>query len=141
MATKIKFIHAREFLEVTPAGIINIATSRQLLVDIAKAEQPPVDHELFIDFRNTQSNLSIADLYQLTKEVYEHRDTFHSKIALLVTPGINFDRAAFFEGCAHSRGLLINAFTDYEEAMRWVLAKEDAPNNNAPSNKASASDD
>ena len=140
MATKIKFIHAKEFLEVTPAGIINIATSRQLLVDIAKAEHPPVDHELFVDFRNTQSNLSISDLYQLAKEVCKHRDTFYSKAALLVSPGINFDRAAFFEACAHNRGFRVSAFTDYEEAMRWVLIREDAPNNNVPSNKAGASD-
>ena len=46
MATKIKIITARDFLEVTPDGIINVTTSRQLLVDIAKAEHHPVDYEL-----------------------------------------------------------------------------------------------
>jgi hypothetical protein len=51
MATKIMIIPAKDFLEVTADGIINITTSRQLLADIAKAEHPPVDYELLVDFR------------------------------------------------------------------------------------------
>ena len=139
MATKIKFISARDFLEVTPDGIINITTSRQLLVDIAKAEHHPVDYELFIDFRDTQSDLSVSDVYQLAAELCQHGDTFSRKVALLVVPGINFDRASFFETCSHNRGFSVNAFTDYEKAMRWVLSTKGLPNNNVPSNKAGAS--
>lgn len=41
MATKIKSTTAGDFLEVTPDGIINLTTSRQVLVDIAKAENLP----------------------------------------------------------------------------------------------------
>jgi hypothetical protein len=140
MATKIKIIAGREFLEVTPDGIINITTSRQLLVDIAKAEHHPVDHELLIDFRDTQSHLSASDVYQLAAELCQHGDTFRRKVALLVVPGVNFDHARFFETCSHNRGFSVNAFTDYEKAMRWVLSAEDLPNNNVPSNKAGASD-
>lgn len=40
MATKIKIITASDFMEVTPDGIVDINTSRQLLVDIAKADPP-----------------------------------------------------------------------------------------------------
>jgi hypothetical protein len=140
MATKIKIITAGDFLEVTPDGIINITTSRQLLVDIAKAEHHPVDYELFVDFRDTQSNLSVLDVYQLAAELCQHGDTFRRKVALLVVPGVNFERARFFETCSHNRGFSVNAFTDYEKAMRWILSAEDLPNNNVPSNKADASD-
>lgn len=100
-------------MEVTPEGIINITTSRQLLVDIAKAEQPPADYELLVDFRNTQSNLSLPDVYQLASELFQHGDTFCRKVALLVLPGINFDLACFFEICSCDLGFSINAFTDY----------------------------
>ena len=140
MATKIKIITARDFLEVTPDGIINITTSKQLLVDIAKAEHHPVDHELLIDFRDTQFHMSVSDMYQLAAELCQHGDTFRGKVALLVVPGVNFDHAHFFETCSQNRGFLINAFTDYEKAMRWVLSTEDLPNNNVPSNKAGAGD-
>jgi hypothetical protein len=140
MATKIKLITTGDFLEVTTEGIINLTTSRQLLVDIAKADHPPADYELLVDFRDTQSQLSVTDVYQLAAELCQHGDTFRRKVALLVVPGINFEQAHFFETCSHNRGFSINAFTDYEKAMRWVLSAEDLPNNNAASNKADASD-
>jgi hypothetical protein len=140
MATKIKVITARDFLEVTPDGMINITTSRQLLVDIARTEHQPVDYELLIDFRDTQSDLSVTDMYQLAAELCQYGDTFRRKVALLVLPGINFEHAHFFETCSQNRGFLVNAFTDYENAMRWVLSAEDPPNDNVPSNKADASD-
>lgn len=104
MATKIKIIAAKDFLEVTPDGIINITTSRQLLVDIAKAEHQPVDYELLVDFRETRNHLSISDMYQLAAELCEHGDTFRRKVALLVLPGVGFDQASFFQTCSHNRG-------------------------------------
>ncbi len=126
MATKIKIVTARDFLEVTTDGIINITTSRQLLVDIAKAEHYPVDYELLVDFRDTQNQLSIVDVYQLATELYQHGDTFRRKVALLVLPGINFDLASFFETCSHNRGFSVNAFMDYEKAIRWILSEEES---------------
>jgi hypothetical protein len=125
MATKIKVITAKDFLEVTADGIINITTSRQLLVDIAKAENLPVDYELLVDFRDTKNRLSILDVYLLSGELVEHGDTFRRKVALLVLPGLNFDHASFFETCSRNKGFFINAFTDYEKAMRWILSAED----------------
>ena len=138
MATKIKIITAGDFLEVTPDGMINITTSRQLLVDIARSEHLPVDYELLIDCRDTQSDLSVTDMYQLAAELYQYGDTFRRKVALLVAPGVNFDRASFFETCSYNRGFSVHAFTDYEKAIRWVLSTEDSPNNHVPSNKADA---
>ncbi len=125
MATNIKIITASDFMEVTPSGLINIATSKQLLVDIAKSGKPPADYELLVDFRNTKSDLSITDVYQLAAELYHHGDTFRRKVALLVLPGVNFNLASFFETCSHNKGFSINAYTDYESAMRWLLSEED----------------
>lgn len=125
MATKIKVITARDFLEVTTDGIINLATSRQLFIDIAKADSLPVDYELLVDFRDTQSKLSVMDVYQLAGELIQHGSTFRRKVALLVLPGINFDHASFFETCSRNQGFFVNAFTDYEKAMRWILSAED----------------
>jgi hypothetical protein len=140
MATKIKIITASDFIEVTTDGIINMTTSRQLLIDIAKAEHYPVDYELLIDFRDTQSDMSIVDVYELAAELCQYGDTFRRKVALLVLPGFNFDRASFFETCSQNRGFSVNAFKDYEKAMRWVLSTEDPPNHNVPSNKTDAGD-
>jgi len=121
MATKIKIISAREFLEITPNGIINFITSKQLLVDIAKSEYSKVDHELLVDLRETQNQLSITDVYQLAAELCNYDNTFRSKVAIIVSSGVNFDQACFFETCSLNQGFLVNAFTDYEKAIRWIL--------------------
>ena len=132
MATKIKIITASEFLEVTPGGIMNLDTSRQLLVDIARTDLPPADYELLVDFRNTRSELSVVDVYELAAELVRHGDTFRRKVALLVLPGITFDRAGFFETCSRNRGFSISAYVDYESAMRWLLSAEDLQDSDAP---------
>jgi hypothetical protein len=135
MATKIKVITTKDFLEVTPDGIINITTSRQLLADIARAEYHPVGYELLVDFRDTQSCLSVFDVYQLAAELSLHGDIFRGKVALLVLPGVNFDHARFFETCSHNRGFSVNAFTDYEKAIRWILSAENLPEDDVPFDK------
>lgn len=140
MATKVKIVTVADFLEVTPEGIIDITTSRRLLVDIAKAEHHPVDHELLIDFRDTQWRMSAFDVYQIASELAEHGDTFRRKVAILVLPGVNFDTASFLETCSHNRGFSVNAFTDFESAIRWFLNSEDTPNKNIVPNKVDAGD-
>ena len=120
MTTKIKIITAKDFIEITADGIIDITTSRQLLADIAEAEHHHADYELLVDFRDTQSQLSILEVYQLAAELSQHGNTFHRKVALVVTPGLNFDHASFFETCSHNRGFSVNAYTDYEKAIRWI---------------------
>jgi hypothetical protein len=141
MATKIKIVTTGDFLEVTPEGTIDITTSRQLLVDIAKAERSPVDYDLLIDFRDTRWNLSTSELYQLASELPGHGDTFRRKVAVLIHPGVDFDSATFFETCSHNRGFEVNAFTDFESAIRWFLSPEDTQNKSRTPNKADTGDD
>ncbi len=121
MATTIKIITARDFLEVTTDGIVTMATSRQLISDIANAEHNLADYELLVDFRDTQSQLSVMNVYELAAELCKHGTAFRRKVALVVTPGFNSDQANFFETCSHNRGFSVNAYTDYESALRWIL--------------------
>lgn len=124
MATQIKVIPARDFIEVTTDGVINITTSRQLLTEIAEAGHQQDDDTLLVDFRDTQCELSVIDVYQLAAELSLHGSAFRRKVALLVLPGFNFNRASFFETCSHNRGFSIYAYTDYEKALRWLLDTE-----------------
>ena len=140
MATKIKIINTGDFLEVTPEGIIDMTASRQLLVDIAKAEHHPVDYDLLIDFRDTQWHMSTLDLYQLASELVQHEDTFRQKVALLVLPGDTFDSAEFFETCSRNLGFAVEAFADFESAVRWLLSMEDRSIESTPPNKTDTGD-
>jgi hypothetical protein len=125
MPTIIKIVTARDFIEVTPEGIIDIITSRQLIRDIAKAENKPVDYDLLIDFRETQWKMSTTEIYQLASELVDYGTNYHRKVAILVLPGINFDPASFLETCSHNRGFKINAFNNFESSIRWLLSSDD----------------
>lgn len=124
MATTIKVITAKDFIQVTTDGVIDITSSRQLITDIANAEHVHNNYELLVDFRDTHSTLSVSDVYQLASELFNHGAAFRRKVALVVTPGTNFDQASFFETCSHNRGFSVNAYTEYEAAMRWILAAD-----------------
>ncbi len=132
MATKIKVIRTEEFLEVTPLGTIDMTTSRKLLVDIARTEYSRVDHDLLIDFRDTTWSMSSLDIYTLASELCQYGDTFRRKVAILLLPGIDFDSALFLERCSHNRGFCVEAFTDFESSMRWLLLPEDVSNGKTP---------
>ena len=112
MATKIKFVTASDFLEITPEGTINLATSRQLLVEIAKTDHPPADYDLLIDFRDTHWHMSTLDLYNLAGEWIKYGDTFRGKVARLVFTGVTFRAAEFFETCSHNGGLSVEPLVD-----------------------------
>jgi hypothetical protein len=109
-------------------------SGRELRVGCGTARLPRL-----VDFRETEGWLSIGDLYQLASELGKYGDTFHRKVALLVTPGTNFDQASFFETCSHNRGFSIDAFTDYEKAIHWILSSIDISDINvAPKNPQNA---
>jgi hypothetical protein len=84
-----------------------------------------VDYDLLIDFRDTKWHMSIIDLYELAAELTRHGDTFRRKVGLLVFPGDSFSSAEFFETCSHNRGFSVEAFVDFESALRWLLATDD----------------
>jgi len=117
-------VTAHEFLEVTADGIIDMASSRKLFADIAGVVNLDANQDLLVDFRGTESKLTITDVYQLAAELIQHGTTFHRKVALVVTPGLNFDRASFFETCSDIRGFSVKAYTNFEAAMRWILKSQ-----------------
>lgn len=121
MATIFKIVTAHEFIEITADGIIDLATSRKLFAEIAGVVNLDENQDLLVDFRGTESNLTITDVYQLAAELFHHGTTFRRKVALVVTPGLNFDRASFFETCSDIRGFSVKAYTNFEAAMRWIL--------------------
>ena len=140
MATKIKINKTGDFLEVSPEGTIDLTKSRKLLVDIARADHPMVDYELLIDFRDAKFSMSITDIYTIASELYQQGDTFQRKVALLLLPKHDFNKASFLEKCAHKRGFSVEVFTDFESAMRWFSIPEIASNSNTTHNKADAGD-
>ncbi|MGE0126607.1 MAG: hypothetical protein AB7U82_00770 [Blastocatellales bacterium] len=121
MDLNIRLIHARDFIKTTPSGEFNLEMSKQLLLRLALENASPRQHDILIDVRQAIGNLSLVDVAELVDVMIEHRESFRSKLAVLTSPGRQFDNAKFAELYAGNRGFRIEAFTDFEEAMNWLM--------------------
>jgi len=49
-----------------------------------------------------------------------------STIAFLFLPGADFDDAGFLETCSKNKGMSVDIFSDFEDAIHWFFSTEDA---------------
>lgn len=95
MARNVRIVNCRDFVCAKPDGLLNLEQSEQLLRDVVKASDPLEAFDILVDTRDANS----------------------------VCPDERFDHAAFFALCAENKGLDMQAFTSYEEAMKWLQAR------------------
>ena len=125
MPAKVKVVRAKDFLQTTPEGDIDFEASREILRDVAAARRPPADYHVLLDLRRAQWLLNSIDIYHLAVALAKHKDLRTSKIAILALPGASFDHAQFFETCSVNRGMNVDAFTNFEDAIQWFFAAEE----------------
>jgi len=119
VAEKIKIIRSVDYLSVSDDGTVDFEESITNLAELAKPKDPPADSDILLDFRRTQWILSTAEIFRLAQSVCMYEESFKERFALLVLPGVNFDRNEFFELCSECEGLDIGTFSNYEEAVNW----------------------
>src|SRR5262245_23102014 len=127
MDLNIRIIHARDFLITTPTFQVDLETSKQFILKLAQENAAPRQYDLLIDLRGTTGNLSLPDVTEVVKVVIDHPDSFRSKIAILTMPGIKFENAQFGALYGANRGFQMAAFTDFEEAIDWLMSLSEAP--------------
>jgi hypothetical protein len=123
MSTNIRIIHAYDFIKATPEGKLDLQESKKYLMEVVSASTTLVDYEIIVDTRKAQTVMSITDLWYLASELANHRKTFSRKTAV-ICPLEEFDQAGFFALCAKNRGVRVQAFTSFEDAIEWLIAKE-----------------
>jgi hypothetical protein len=119
MTIKIKIIRSVDYLSVADDGTIEFEESKKRLLEIAGAKRPPADYDILLDFRRTQWILSTKEIYSLAYVLINDQDSYRDKIALLLLPGVNFDKAYFQELCSRNKGIAVHTFTNYEDAIQW----------------------
>ena len=124
MATKIKIIRSVDYLSVRDDGTIDFDESRDLLKALAEPKRPPADYEILLDFRRTQWILSTEEIFELIQALFSIPDSYREKIALLVLPGVNFNKETFTEMCEGYAEITIGTFTNYEDAIHWFYIDE-----------------
>jgi len=127
MDLNIRIIHAHDFLKTTPTLQVDLETSKQFFLNLARENAGPRQYDLLIDLRRTTGNLSLSEVTEVVKVVIDHRDSFRSKIAILTTPGVKFENAQFGALYAGNRGFQMAAFTEFEETINWLMSSSEAP--------------
>ena len=121
MKAEIKIVKGRDFLKTTASGELNLAGSKQLLAQIAELNEKSDFHEILIDIRGTTSAMTLSDIYEIVCELSKYREAFRKKVAILLGPNNDIDKASFLEMCAQNRGFLVNAVDNFEEAITWLM--------------------
>ena len=125
MDLNLRLIHTRDFLKSSPSGELDLATSKQALLKLALENVAPHQYDLLIDVRQAIGKLTFTDITELVDVMIEYRESFRSKVAILTSPGHQFDNAKFMELYAGNRGFFVGAFQDFEEAMNWLVTSKD----------------
>ena len=120
MPTDIRIIHSNDFIKATPEGHLDFEETKRLLREIASASAALGDHEIIIDTRNAQSEMSITDLWNLAAELDKLFSDSSRKTAILC-PFDRFDNAGVFALFAQNRGFRVRAFISFEDAINWLL--------------------
>ena len=123
MKASIKLVKTKDFISTTASGELNLEESKNVLNKLAALIMPDEQHDILIDIRDTVSVLTLSDIYELVSEVGRHRSSFRNKIAILLADHHDFDKAAFLEMCAGNRGFSVNTFTEFEEAINWLMCE------------------
>ena len=122
MQRNIRIINVREFISAKPDGVLNLEESEQLLRDVVDVSEPLEEFDILVDTREAVSSLSATDLWYLADRLVRYPQTFAGRTAILC-PSERFDHASFFALCAENKGMDMQAFTSYEEAMGWLTAE------------------
>jgi len=116
-------IEADRLIRVDASGRVDLAASLKMAREIAAfhdadAAQLPV----LLDARSLQGRLTIVDIVELVKTLVAGSARHKRKLALLVRNDDQQERARFLHLYSRNRGIPIDAFTDYETAVKWLQA-------------------
>jgi hypothetical protein len=125
MDLNLRLIHARDFLQTSPSSELDLVTSKQALLKLASENAAPRQYDILIDVRQAIGRLTFTDITELVAVMIEQRESFRSKVAILTSPGHQFDNAKFMELYAGNRGFQVGAFNDFEEAMNWLMTSNE----------------
>jgi hypothetical protein len=123
MPTDIRIIRTQDFIRAKPDGVLDLATSRDLLKDLAIESQKAGKYLLLVDTRGANVHLSRLDNVELGTAVAAEPALAGKKIALLVAPEEQVD-AVYFEAVTRSRGAYLRAFSEFESAIAWLIMRE-----------------
>lgn len=121
MQLDIEIVNPTDFIKTTLTGELDIISTKKALAEIADSANEHKLRPIMIDLRNTSSILNKVDLFELGSGLMEYGIAYRKKTALLTRDDDSFERANFFELVARNRGYFVKSFTNFEEAIMWLV--------------------
>lgn len=116
-------IEADRLVRVDASGRVDLAASLKMAREIAAFHDSGATHlPVLLDARSLQGRLTIVDIVELVKTLVADSARYKRKLALLVRDDDQQERARFLHLYSRNRGIPIDAFTDYEAAVKWLQA-------------------
>ena len=120
MAHDIRLLSTPDLIHVIIQGELDLATSRRILADIGGAALAHPGVPVLVDTRAAHATMSVTEVYQLATELAESGVSHRGRLAVLNSPGPEFNRASFLEQLGKNRGLLFRHFHDYQATVDWL---------------------
>ena len=123
MSVYIKMIRTKYFFNTAVTEVLNFAVSKQALLDIAFQIEQPGKYEILLNTREAETGLSVVDIFELGQALADHPSLRRSKIALLTSMN-DAEQAGFLETVAANQGVRVRVYTDFEQAITWLVMQE-----------------
>lgn len=128
MAHDIRLVPATDFLRLNLRGLPDVATSEQMLAEMASAYADDPRRHVVIDCRGIPDptsvpRLSSIELAELARGLWTAGLGVSNRVAIIRHPHAGFDRAGFFADVADGRGLTVAVFDDFESAFVWLFGE------------------
>jgi extradiol dioxygenase family protein len=120
MDAEFQLIRVGDYFTPKQNGEIDFNDSIKILKKVAEQNGNGKAKNMLVDVRDFVTVLSVPEIYEVVTELGKYRGQFNMKIAVVYGPQYDEEKTRFFEMSAQNRGFIINAFTDYDEAVKWL---------------------
>jgi hypothetical protein len=114
-----RIITAKDFVETTATGPVDLKAARKLLGKLADAVQAAGDVNILLDVRDAYSDWSEDQMHELMGELASLLSTFRNKLAVVHSnrrPG----HARIAKRASADATFEMEIFTDYKQAIDWL---------------------
>jgi len=122
MPYKINYEKESGYISVTVQGDFALSNLKDLAADVAKSIEQYGCNHILNDMRQAKLTKGTIDIYNMPKFASSSGIDTYCKRALVV--GEQSSDFRFLETVFINQGHNVKMFTDIEEAMRWLLNKE-----------------
>lgn len=109
-----------DFVQVDIAGKVDLDATKREFARLLCEPDLSASQSFLVDFRESDCELSVVDVYLLVKEVSEEWRTKLDRTAIVLDASDVRSLGQFTEDTAWNRGLPLRVFTDYDAAVAWI---------------------